>query len=439
VALDANYCQTIIDTKVDYICGAPIGITVLSTAETEARAREAEEWLYDAYRANRLLYYNMIKAIRIMAKKGDVFVQASYDVDGEGEFHDKLKVRVLKPDNCYPKYADDDYEEMELVAIKRYSYTDAGDREWSMQVWYPDIIQKWIEVEVGVQTDTGSVESVLEWQLQEVLPNPYNVIPIVHIPNIIDDREFGISDLRVMTKLQDAFNKTLTDLSLVEDYQAFQRVMIIGGMMKPDQVIDVSPGSAQIIPNDKASVVVIEAADLKPFVDVIEVLKDTISEVTRTPRISLGSIKGTVPSGFALRVVNMPLESKCAEAISLLKQGFSQVNKILFAIGAAEGEPDYTELDTEMQFTSGLPIDETAIVEKHEKQLKSGTISQETAMQEEGIEDVDAEKAKIRSEQFDVYGGVERAVEESEALAKALEGEQLFGTPAPEEVSEREL
>jgi hypothetical protein len=106
---------------------------------------------------------------------------------------------------------------------------------------------------------------------------------------------------------------------------------------------------------------------------------------------------------------------------------------MLFALANVH-DKDYGMWDTEITFKSGLPIDEMSVVEKHTKQLANGTLSVDSAMQAEGVEDIEAEKAKIAEEGYDVYGGAERTVQEAEALAATLENVELTTEPRPEEV-----
>lgn len=445
VAIHANYCKPVVDIKVQYICGEPVGITVKYEEAEEVEAKRAEQYLYDVYRSNHLLYRNMLKTVRVMSKKGDVFLKAYFDEDPSGrvarlfkrfrdlfrskdvkyhEFANKVKAKVLSPDNCYPKYASDDYETMELCAIKYSAFDDTGDAVNKIQVWYPDVVEEWLVVE---DDDPDS------WRKVSEVENEIGVIPVIHIKNTIDDREYGISDLHVMTQAQQLLNKTLTDFMLTEDYQAYQRVIIAGAMVKRGRKWDMSPGNIIEIPNPDAKVTLIPAAEIEPYLAGIKTLKETICEITQTPQIAFGSEEGGVPSGYALRIHYLPLENKCAETRVLLRGAFADLNKILFALAAVHGV-NFGIWDSEIQLTGGLPIDKQQLVEQHEKQLKNGTLSIETAMQEEGIEDVDAELAKIQSQDFDLYGGAERAVIESEALMQRLESEEFTTTPRPAEV-----
>jgi SPP1 family phage portal protein len=442
LAIHANYCRAIVDTKVQYICGGPLSITALSEEEDDEEADSGEKYLYRVYKANNLLHRNATKTTRIHTKKGDVFLKVAYDEENKSwmqaffdkfkglfksgdikdrEFAQNVKVRVLKPDNVFPKYADDDYEDMQMCAIKYYEYSDDGDQEWRAQVWYPEVVESWVR-----KDDAG-------WEFEDEEENELGFVPIVHIKNGNDDREFGVSDLYVMHESQNLLNKTLTDLMLTMDYQAFQRLIIIGAMTRRGQKWDISPGTVQEIPNADASVEVIEAADIAPLLETVRELKSTICEVTQTPQVALGNVEGGIPSGYALRIHYQPLENKAAEAILALQNGFMQLNYMLFALANVH-DKDYGMWDTEITFKSGLPIDEMSVVEKHTKQLANGTLSVDSAMQAEGVEDIEAEKAKIAEEGYDVYGGAERTVQEAEALAATLENVELTTEPRPEEV-----
>ena len=437
VAMWANICRPIVDTVVQYICGERIGITVEGeTIETEA----AEDALYTVYKNNGLLYRNMLKAIRIMCKKGDTFLSVSKNDDTPKKWYKKvleriafwreynshywnsIKVRVLNPTFVFPKYASDDYEELECVAIKYFEFDDDGEKVWKAKVIYPDMIQYWVLESVGDDEDDVEAQDHT-WEFESEEPNKYGFIPIVHIPNTIDDREFGISDLHDVTKIQNMLLKTLTDLMLSMDYQSFQRTYIFGAMTRSGEQIDQSPGNVVQIPNPDAKVTFIPNAEMTPFLEVIKMLKQLGCEVSQTPQIALGTIEGGIPSGYALRIHYQPLENKCNEKKAMLQDAFQELNWMIFAMGAIDGQSDYSTATTKLQFVGGLPVDKTEIVERHEKQIAMGTISTDSAMQEEGVEDVDAEKEKIQAEQYDVYGADTRAADEAQAIVKGAEAE----------------
>jgi SPP1 family phage portal protein len=459
VAMWANISRPIVDVAVQYICGASIDITVNGSGFD---IKEAEDRLYQVYDNNGLRYRNMLKAIRIMCKKGDAFLAISKtdDIpkkwykkvlskiafwrDYESEYWNKIKVRVLNPAFVFPKYANDDYEELEMVAIKYFEFDDAGDKIWHAKAVYPDVIQYWELASNNNDSEADQQEHV--WELESTEPNPYGFIPIVHITNTIDDREYGVSDLHDVTKIQNMLLKTLTDLMISMDYQAFQRTYVLGAMSQRGSRIDQSPGNVVEIPNPEAKVLFVPNADMSPFLDVIKTLKQLGCEVSGTPQIALGTIEGGIPSGYALRIHYQPLENKCNEKKAMIQDAFQELNWMIFAIASIDGQSDYSTATTKLQFVGGLPVDSSDMVDKHEKQLGMGTISKETAMQEEGIEDVEAELAKIKAESYDVYSErvqqesdsiIKSANDEAKAMEEILEGLNLTQTPA--ELTEKEV
>lgn len=456
IFLHANICKGIVDAKVQYILGSNIGITVESEEDLNVAAvaenkkdlpsNQAEKFLYDVYKSNGLLYRNMVKLLRILTKKGDVFIKISFAPkeadekflgglrklkfwrESSNNIAKLIKISIINPENVFPKYRDNDYEDMELCAVKYYEIDEKNQRVYRMQVWYYDRVQEWEQY----NEQRGS-STITSWRRVKELPNLFGFIPIIHIANTIDDREYGVSDLHPVAEIQDIINKTITDLAITMDYQAFQRLFIIGAMAPPGKVWDISPGIITELPNPNAKIEVVPTADIKPYLEAFQQLREVGYQVAQTPMIALGKMEGGIPSGYALRIYYLPLENKCNEARVLVQEALQKLNNYLFIIAAKNGLGDWTNFDTKIQFRSGLPIDIDNLVKVHKEQIAMGTLSRETAMQEEGVQDVEIEQAKIKAEQFDIEGGALRATIEAEELQKRL-NEELFSTiPKPSE------
>jgi len=390
----SNYCRVVVDTAVDYICSGEIGIEVRPGESDQDTASEAEALLYEVYEANQLLHEEMLKAITIMGKKGDVFLKL-YIEDNE------IKVRVLRPDICFPRYRSDDYKDMLHCAVKWFD--EEGEEEnssvqpslrggWKAQVFRPDVVEYY---KLGETEET----EYSQWELVDTVPNQLGFIPIVHIKNTVDDLEFGVSDLQVMTDLQDALNKTITDMLLTMDNQAFQRMFIFGGQTQKGHEISMEPGMVTEVPNENGKVQVVEAADISPFMESMKEIVDQICTVTSIPRFGFPKSAGGQVSGYALRVHHIPLERKCGKKKTILRSGFEKLNRMIFAAARLLGMGDYTDLSTKIQFAGGLPVDEEAHMRVHEMELRNKIKSRRTVMQERGIVDIDAEMAQIEAEQ----------------------------------------
>ncbi len=388
-----NYCRVVVDTPVDYICSEEIGIQVKSDEADQDNASKVEDLLYDVYEANQLLYEEMLKAITIMGKKGDVFLKLYIE-------DDRVKVRVLRPDICFPRYRSDDYKDMLYCAIKWFDEEETQDgsplkhdthRKWKAQVFRPDVVEYY---ELGETQET----EYSQWELVEVQKNILGFIPVLHIKNTVDDLEFGVSDLQVMTGLQDALNKTITDMLLTMDNQAFQRMFIFGGQTPKGHELSMEPGMITEVPNENGSLEVVQAADITPFIQAMREIVDQICTVTSMPRIAFSRSEGGPVSGYALRLHYVPLERKCGKKMIILKNRFAELNKMIFAASKLLGLGDYTKFGTKIQFARGLPIDEEAQMKVHEMELRNRIKSKWTVMQERGVEDVDAEMSRIQAE-----------------------------------------
>jgi len=385
-----NYCRLVVDTAVEYLCSGDIGIEAKPPHGNRSdvnyeRAREAEGILYDIYKENQLLYEEMIKAITIMGKKGDVFLKLYLD-------NDQIKVRVLRPEICFPRYKSDDYKEMLYCAIKWFEENDdETGKIWKSQVFRHDVVE-YYELNESFETQHS------QWKLVKVEENALGFIPIVHIKNTIDELEFGISDLQVVTDLQDALNKTLTDMLLTMDNQAFQRVFIFGGQTPKGHSLSMEPGIITEVPNENGNLQVVQAADIEPFIQVMQEIVEQICTIASIPRAALTHSTGGPISGYALRLHYIPLQRKCMKKEIILKNRFRELNKMIFRAARLLGMGDYTEFDTEIHFSSGLPIDEEEKMRVHEMELKNRIKSRRRIMQERGIEDIDAEMKLIEAE-----------------------------------------
>ncbi len=379
-----NYCRVVVDRAVDYICGGELGIEVKPIGNQDA-ASEAEALLYSVYEANQLLYEEMLKAVTLMGKKGDVFLKL-YIEDNQ------IKVRVLRPDICFPRYKSDDYKEMLYCVIKWFDEEDSEvSRKWKTQVFRPDVVEYY-------ELDETNETEYSEWKLIHVEENILGFIPVIHIKNTIDDLEFGISDLQVMTDLQDALNKTITDMLLTMDNQAFQRVFIFGGQASKGQELSMEPGIITEVPSESSRIEVVQAADIAPFIQAMKEIVNQICAVTGIPATAFSRPEGGPVSGYALRLHYIPLERKCSKKKIILKNRFEELNKMIFAAAKLLDIGDYTGFSTRIRFTGGLPIDEEAQMQVHEMELRDKIKSRRTVMQERGIEDVKAEMAEIEAE-----------------------------------------
>lgn len=437
----ANYAKTIVNKAVGYLCGKPLVIKVtpdlfeiegIEDEEERLRrkkeilkeAKNVERFLYKVYRANQFLKQNMIKLIRIQGKKGDVFIKVYPDYEDK---ENPIKLRVLTPNIVFPKYRDDDIQTLEYVAIIIDRIDENSQPYKYAQVFWKDEI---VEYKQGMGEKT--------WTEIDRHKNEIGMIPIVHIKNTEDDKLWGESDIEPIMTLVDAICKAFTDMSANSDYQSFQRVFTTGNnevyplsdsdrkAEKTDKQQEVGPGVRTNLPDPEAQVHVVEPVNPEGIINIIKTLREEISIHSRVPQIALGKADGTgAVSSLALRIHYQPLHDKCDEKETLAANGLQQVNRIIFAYHKFLTGEDFTKFETELDFVTSMPVDRMEEQNIRTQRINNKTLSRESAMIEEGIEDPESELEKIRAErdleqEQDTYGG--RVEEELEALLGGGEG-----------------
>ena len=307
--------------------------------------------------------------MRVVAKKGDVFVRLSHEGDKKNPF---IGIEVLRPDLVFPRYGDDDYKEMVACAVKYFNLVDTGERNWFAQVYYPDVIQLYDlgreagggDSSVFSEDSEGNIIKIrrqyhidkkpASWQLIDEIKNPFGVIPIFHIKNNVDDLPFGVSDLQVMTDLQDLLNITVTDLAHVMDTQAFTRVLIFGANNLDK--IDIGPGVWTAIPNESGRAQPIPPGPIADYLYTIDTIIEQISAVTRTPRQVFRGYDNVPTSGYALNIRFMQLDAKCNEKKEEIKHALRRMNQVILATAVNLGwvdeflmelQKEYSDVDTD--------------------------------------------------------------------------------------------
>jgi len=226
----------------------------------------------------------------------------------------------------------------------------------------------------------------------------------VHFKNVIDDQPFGMSDLQVVTSLQDNLNKSLTDMLVSMDNQAFQRLFTTGATGTGS--ISVSPGTITDLP-DGATVQVIPSGSIGNYVYGLQALVEQMSTVTQIPVEVFRGFNGLPVSGYALRILFMNLESKTKERMANVADGLSQLNKMIFYTASLMGGAPWemlSRLDTDIHFTTGIPVDKLADTQYYSALLSQGVVSTDWVRERVGVENLEEMKAQIRADFFERYG-----------------------------------
>ncbi len=424
LAVVSNMCKPVVDLTVQFLVGEPVSIDVTQ----DGRNTEISEWgemlLYRVYKRNRLLYANMIRLLRSMGKKGDSFLKFYVQ-------NDDMRVAVLRPESVFPKYLDDNYEDMELCAIKHFTLDADGNRIWRAQVFHPDRVEYYyLGLESrelnkpkrlwnrllrrnrgGVAGDDAdpyfsnyNTQQFDKWEIEGVQENPMGMIPIVHLKNNIDDMPWGVSDLQGMISLQDNLNKSLTDMMVSLDNTAFPRMFILNSLGSGE--ISVSPGTHVELSGGE-QVQVIPPGSINSYAFGIQQLVKQMASVSQIPVEAFDGFNGIPVSGYALRILFMNLESKTKERMANVKDGLSQLNRMIFRAAALMGlapEETLATLETDTHFTTGIPVDKLADTQYYLGLLNGRVISRDWVRERVGVQNLDEMRFQVQGDLYEDYG-----------------------------------
>jgi|GEM_PF-1136431 len=443
-----NVCKAVVDAAVRFLSREPLSVEIAlpreeepaSPAEGESPTEEqkqawndrdeAEAWIYSILRDSNFLYENFAKALRIQGKKGELALKAYPIVAKETPDEEKgtvvgYRIAALRPDICYPKWKDEEHGEMEYFAIKyRRLNPQTKKPELFAQVFWPD---KVIEFVKPIST-SGTVSG--EWELLGEYDG-YGFIPIEWVKNKADDGPWSEADITTDLKdLQNAINKSITDLVHAGDHEAFRQGFVMGaeppkdskGEQKP---IQSGPGKLHWVGGTDTKIPKLDffpPSDFTGLLESVDKYMDLVSTVSQVPKNELSrSAQGGTPTGVALRTIYQPFIGKCDEKRGLLKDALERIIAKIFRMAISDQLDlgfQLREYQAEIHIGHGLPTDEKENMEVLEIQARNKWKSNETIMQELGIEDIEKEKEKIRQEmeEMALYREQARIDEELAAL-----------------------
>lgn len=304
---------------------------------------------------------------------------------------------------------------------------------WAAKVWrahnrvrvnlyYPDRIEKWVTKSAG--SDMPSKANQFERYTVEgeiwPLKNPYGEVPCFHFPNNSWIGSFGKSELKPVTPLQDALNKSLCDMLVSAEFAAFAQRWATGieedidpTTGKPVQPF--KPGIDRIwaVANEQAKFGQFETADLRQFLEVQESLRAEIALVAGLPPYFMKGGTGANMSGEALKTA----ESRFVKKVAARQRSFGNAweNAMAFALKILR-QGDNARLSTEWA---------PAAPESEKEKLENLLVKK----------DLGVTPDQLLSEAGYSQGDIERMSEERERNASAIQRQFNSGfTPGmPEE------
>lgn len=352
----------------------------------------------------------------------------------------RIKIESLDPGSYFPVFESDvrdDGDPDRIVAahiveqvtvgedvfIKRQTYTKGADpatNDGSDTTIYNSIA-------LFDAKDWESLKSKPEQRIKEptALPPQIKAIPIYHIKNIETPGDpFGSSELRGVERVIAAINQAISDEELALALEGLGMYATDGGpprdeqgnqtdwMLGPGAVVEHAKGSKWQRINGIASV--------KPVMDHLGFLINSVKEATGTPDIAIGRVDVTVAeSGIALALQMGPMLSKVEEReqsiTDVMRQFYFDLSGWLEAYESistpARAEPSYGNV---------IPPDDAAKVKEILEMVAASVAPAEWGR---------AEIAKIRGY---VFPEDAQAMINSEAQARAVAFDAFAGRMAAE-------
>lgn len=358
-----NRCSYVVDAHADRL-----QITGVRSASEEITARAAEIW-----NVNRM-DKRAGEVHRHAVMLGDAYVIVWPEAaDGQVQ---------LWPQN--PEYVrvayDDERPGLITAACKGMETHDGRHR---INLYFPDRIEKWVTTE-AVNDRRGIEPRYVPYEVPGEpwpVPNPWGVVPVFHFANNADTGGYGRSELSDVIPLQDALNKTLTDLILASELGGFPQKVILGLDADDEQVREglrrLEAGMNKIFsipfdPDGKApSIAEFSATNLKQISEVVTLFDTLIARVSRVP-VHYLQLSGDFPSGRALRTAEGPFVTKIedrqvafgnvwedAMALALRMAGTADPGDLSAVWEAATAMQEEDKWDLALQKSAiGLPLDQ---------------------------------------------------------------------------------
>lgn len=231
-----------------------------------------------------------------------------------------LKVFHNSPEQVALDYEQDDQNKKRLGVKLFY---DRAEDMTRLNLYYPAYVEKYALKGANASSD--------KFQLVDEIPTPYGEIPII---------EFAAQpDLVNVIPLQDAINKTFSDMMVVGEFGAFpQRWMITNADISS---LTASPQSIMQIPKsgkDEEDTEIGEfgVADLGMYLETIDKLTSSIAIISRTPKHYFIETGANI-SGEALTVMETPLVKKCNALKEAFGSGWLELSRLITRSKEEEG------------------------------------------------------------------------------------------------------
>ena len=344
-----NFCPLVVDAVEERlnVTGFRVGTTPSGGRLTKAQEIEvADKDAWRIWQANQLDAESQKAHTTALTKS-----EASVIVWADPRDPDTPLISIEDPLNCIVAVAPD-HPRDRVAALKRWIGDDAYG---NATVFLKDQIvtyrttAKWTE---GMRATW--VRSERDDQ-PNPLPNPLGVVPVVALPNRPRLDGTGESELTQIIGAQDAINKLAADMLVAAEFVAYPQRYITGLDLpvdpdtgRPIEPFNMAVNRMLVVPppedpepgQGEPKFGEFSVADLRPYVNAIEMWVQHIATRTRTPAHYLLGQSGQFPSGESLKATETGLVAKVKRAQRHFGEGWEEVMRLAFLITGdkAKGE-----------------------------------------------------------------------------------------------------
>jgi hypothetical protein len=239
---------------------------------------------------------------------------------------------------AYPQRADqvvmrydDERPDMPNLAAKLWKQ----GKRFYLTLYYADRIEKYVTRSDGdeVPTKAQSFEPRRVDGEAWPVPNPYGRVPMFHYSFEGGIGECGRAELRDIIPLQDALNKTLSDLIVASEFGAFPMRYGIG-ITEDEDGVTVGIDRLMTVSNPDAKLGQFDAANLSNYTETINEFFRLAAQIKGIPLHTL-MMSGDFPSGESLKTAEAPLVSRVED--TQIDFGDVHEDAMAFAIQVAGG------------------------------------------------------------------------------------------------------
>lgn len=182
------------------------------------------------------------------------------------------------------------------------------------------------------------------WMEPEEKPNPLGVVPVIPLLNRTRLKQSPFSELAAIIPVQDAINKVAADALVASEFAAFPQRILSGVEPLPEDPSDADVEAARqeairayidrilTLDNPDAKWGQFEAADLKNYVVLIDMLVQHMASQSRVPFHYFLLNGGQAPSGESITAAEAGLVAKAKERMLHFGESWEEAMRLAFLV-----------------------------------------------------------------------------------------------------------